>query len=136
MCLYIFHLSLPNSFLNLLCTSRSASLTVGFCLASVLSKSALVLGGSWICKSLIPRDTNMKIQGGHRVYKNITKNKLYLKRKKIKESAYVNERENQHQTWINAIEWDILFFLLLSSTITPSQAFPSFQFSLILFSIN
>ena len=47
--------SSPNSSVNLSCTSRSALLTVGFCLASTLSKSALVIGGGWICKSYIPR---------------------------------------------------------------------------------
>ena len=42
--------SSPNSFVNLSCTSRSALLTVGFCRASTLSKSALVMGGRRTCK--------------------------------------------------------------------------------------
>ena len=42
--------SSPNSFVNLSCTSRSALLTVGFCRASTLLKSALVMGGGRTCK--------------------------------------------------------------------------------------
>ena len=42
------------------------------------------------------------------VYKNITTNNELEKKK---ESAYFNGRENQHQTWINSIEWDTHFFL-------------------------
>ena len=41
--------SSPNSFVNLSCTSRSALLTVGFCLESTLSKSPRLMRGGMIC---------------------------------------------------------------------------------------
>lgn len=57
----ILHPSSPNSLVNLSCTSRSALLTVGLCLAKTLSKSVFVIGGGVIYMSLIRNTINHQL---------------------------------------------------------------------------